>query len=105
EPRIADPKIVDCLPREYIEKNLVFPLFKIRHTLTVAVTEPTNLFLIDELKAQTDLEIQVVATSSKDVRRMITTLPDSKTSVIDVIIDDNTPAEVTLIDTAVAATG
>src|SRR6266446_5405903 len=30
EPRIADPKIVDCLPRDYIEKHVVFPLFKIR---------------------------------------------------------------------------
>ena len=38
EPRIADPRIVDVLPREYIEKNLVFPLFRIRGTLTVAVT-------------------------------------------------------------------
>src|SRR5678815_455191 len=34
EPRIADPKMVECLPRDYIEKHLVFPLFKIRHTLT-----------------------------------------------------------------------
>ncbi len=49
EPRLADPKIVDVLPREYIEKNLVLPLFVIRGALTVAVTEPTNLFLIDEL--------------------------------------------------------
>src|SRR5689334_19214770 len=38
EPRIADPKIVDCLPREFIEKHLVFPLFKVRGSLTVAVT-------------------------------------------------------------------
>src|SRR3954471_8179682 len=101
EPRIADPRIVDCLPREYVEKNLVFPLFKIRGTLTVAVTEPTNLFLLDELHALTSLEVQVVATSAKDVRRMITTLPDSKTFVIDDIIDDNAQAEVTLIETAV----
>src|SRR5260221_10497083 len=35
EPRIADPRIVDVLSREYIEKNLVFPLFRIRGTLTV----------------------------------------------------------------------
>src|SRR4029453_7789726 len=76
EPRIADPRIVDCLPRDYIEKNLVFPLFKIRGTLTVAVTEPTNLFLLDELHALTNLEVQVVATSAKDVRGMTTTLPD-----------------------------
>src|SRR5438874_3983572 len=101
EPRIADPKIVDCLPREFIEKNLVFPLFKIRQTLTVAVTEPTNLFLLDELAAITSLEVHVVATSAKDIRRMITTLPDSKTFVIDDIIDDNTQADVTLIESAI----
>src|SRR5215471_826965 len=105
EPRIADPRIVDCLPREYIEKHLVFPLFKIRNTLTVAVTEPTNLFLIDELKAYTNLEIQVVATSAKDVRRMITTLPDSKTFIIDDIIEDDAKAEVTLIETAIEDIG
>jgi type IV pilus assembly protein PilB len=101
EPRIADPRTVECLPREYIEKHLVFPLYKIRTTLTVAVTEPTNLFLIDELHALTGLEVQVVATSAKDIRRMITTMPDSKTFVIDDIIDDNAQAEVTLIENVI----
>jgi type IV pilus assembly protein PilB len=101
EPRLADPKAIDVLPREYIEKNLVFPLYKIRHTLTVAVCEPTNLFLIDELRSLTGSEVQVVATSAKDIRRMITTLPDSKTFVIDDIIEDNAQAEVTLIETAI----
>ena len=105
EPRLADPKALDVLPREYIEKNLVFPLFKIRHTLTVAVCEPTNLFLIDELKSLTGLEVQVVATTAKDIRRMITTLPDSKTFVIDDIIEDSAQAEVTLIETAIEDIG
>src|SRR5207244_8791007 len=44
---------------------------------------------------------QVVATSAKDVRRMITTLPDSKTFIIDDIIDDDAKADVTLIETAI----
>ena len=101
EPRIADPKAVEVIPREYIEKNLVFPLFKVRHSLTVAVTEPTNLFLVDELRSLTSLDILVVAASAKDIRRMITTLPDSKTFVIDDIIEDNAQAEVTLIETAI----
>ena len=98
EPRIADPRIVDVLPREYIEKNLVFPLFRIRGTLTVAVTEPSNLFLIDEIRGLTHLDVQIVSTTSKDVRRMITTLPDSKTFVIDDIIDGNQQGDVTLIE-------
>ena len=48
--RLFDPKIVDVLPREYIEKNLVLPLFVVREVLTIAVSEPSNLFLIDEIR-------------------------------------------------------
>jgi type IV pilus assembly protein PilB len=101
EPRLADPKIVDVLPREYIEKNLVFPLFKIRGVLTVALSEPTNLFLLDEMSRATNLQVQVVVASPKDIRRMITTLPDSKTFVIDDIIEDHDQSEVTLIETTI----
>src|SRR5688572_24871755 len=34
--RLYDPKIFDVMPREYVEKNLVFPLFCVRDVLTVA---------------------------------------------------------------------
>src|SRR5260370_34277956 len=47
ETRLYDPKIVDLLPREYIEANLLRPLFLVRETLTRAVAEPSNFFLID----------------------------------------------------------
>ncbi|MDX1944637.1 MAG: ATPase, T2SS/T4P/T4SS family [Pirellulaceae bacterium] len=105
DPRLADLKAVEVLPREFIEKHLVFPLFKIRHTLTAAVCEPTNLFLIDEVRGLTGLDVQVVAASAKDIRRMITTLPDSKTFVIDDIIDDSAQADVTLIESSIEDIG
>ncbi|MEQ8788105.1 MAG: ATPase, T2SS/T4P/T4SS family [Pirellulaceae bacterium] len=105
ESRLFDQKIVDVLPREYIEKNLVLPLFVIRKVLTIAVAEPANMFLIDELRSLTEMEVQIVATSSKDIRRMITTLPDSKVFVIDDIIEDSDQAEVTLIEEAIEDIG
>ncbi|MBC8356499.1 MAG: Flp pilus assembly complex ATPase component TadA [Planctomycetes bacterium] len=101
EARLCDPKITDLLTREYIERHLVFPLFCIRNVLTVAVSEPSNLFLIDELRNQTEKEIQIVAASTKDIRRMITNLPDSKVFVIDDIIEDSDQTEVTLIENAI----
>jgi type IV pilus assembly protein PilB len=101
EARLADPKVIDLVPRDFIERNLVFPLFKIRDKLFVAITEPANLYLVDELRAVTKLDIEIVASSSKDVRRMITTLPDSKTFVIEDIIEDNEAGEVTLIESAI----
>jgi type IV pilus assembly protein PilB len=105
EARMYDPKVVDILPREYIEKNLVLPLFLVREVLTVAVTEPSNLFLIEEMKNTTGKEVQIVASAAKDIRRMITTLPDSKVFVIDDIIEDSDQADITLIEEAIEDIG
>jgi type IV pilus assembly protein PilB len=73
--RMYDAKIVDILSRDYIEKQLVLPLYKIRDVLTVAVAEPSNLFQIDELSSLTGLEIQIVASTTKDIRRRSRTCP------------------------------
>ena len=103
--RLFDLKIIDVLPREYVEKNLVLPLFLVRGVLTVAVSEPSNLFLIDEIRGLTNTQVQIVAASPKDIRRMITTLPNSKVFVIDDIIEDSDTADVTLIEEAIEDIG
>ena len=105
EARLHDPKVVDVLPREYIENNLVLPLFVVRGTLTVAVSEPSNLFLIDEIKSLSNLDVQIVAATPKDIRRMFTNLPNSKVFVIDDIIEDSDSADVTLIEEAIEDIG
>ena len=105
EVRLHDPRTLELISREYIEKNLVFPLFCVRDVLTVAVTEPANLFLVDELKRITGKEIQIVATSAKDIRRMISTLPDASVFVLDDIIDADQTSEVTLIEEAIEDLG
>ncbi|MFZ5832767.1 MAG: GspE/PulE family protein, partial [Planctomycetota bacterium] len=99
--RLMDLRVVDVLPREYIEQNLVLPLFKVRGVLTVAVSEPSNVFLIDEISQMAKAEVQIVAASAKDLRRMITSLPNSKVFVIDDIIEDSDQANVTLIENAI----
>jgi type IV pilus assembly protein PilB len=103
--RLFDPKIVDVLPREYVENNLVLPLFVVRGVLTIAVSEPSNLFLIDEIRCLSNLQVQIVAATPKDIRRMITTLPNSKVFVIDDIIEDSDTADVTLIEEAIEDIG
>jgi len=99
DPRLMDPGVVELLPRAYIEENLVLPLFCVEGTLTVAVTEPSNLFLVDEIATLTNLKVQVVVTTTRDARRALTNLPNSKVFVIDDIIEDH-DADVTLIEDA-----
>ena len=102
ESRLFDSKIVDALPREFIEKHTVLPLFKVRNTLTVAVTEPTNVFLVEQLREVTKCEIQVAIAAAKDIRRMVQTyLPNERVFVIDDIIDDARDDAVKLIEASV----
>jgi len=103
--RLNDPKVVDVLPREYIENNLVLPLFVVRNVLTIAVAEPSNLYLLDEIGSLAKMEIQIVAATAKDIRRLITALPNSKVFVIDDIIEDSERADVELIENAIEDIG
>jgi type IV pilus assembly protein PilB len=103
--RLFDPRVADVLPREYVENNLVLPLFVVRGVLTIAVPEPSNLFLIEEIRSLSGLEVQIVAATTKDIRRMITSLPNSKVFVIDDIIEDSEAADVTLIEEAIEDIG
>ncbi len=105
ESRLHDPRTLELISRDYIEKNLIFPLFCVRDVLTVAVTEPANVFLIDELERLTGKRVQIVATSAKDIRRMISTLPDASVFVLDDIIDPNQTSEITLIEEAIEDLG
>jgi len=106
EARLFDPAIVDVLPREYIETNMVMPLFIVRDTLTIAVSEPSNLFLIEEVRGLAGMmQVQIVAATPKDIRRMITTLPNSTVFVIDDIIEDSDGNDVTLIEEAIEDIG
>jgi type IV pilus assembly protein PilB len=101
ELRLCDQKTAELLPREFIENNLVMPLFSVRGVLTLAVSEPSNLFLIEEVEKLTHLRVQTVVATAKDIRRMITSLPNSKVFVIDDIIEDSRTGDVTLIEEAV----
>ena len=102
ETRLFDPKAVELLPREFIEKHCVLPLFKLRDTLTVAVAEPSDVFLLDRLKSVARCEVQLAIASARDIRRMLQTyLPDSQVFVIDDIIDDVQSDAVELIEDSI----
>lgn len=100
--RLFDAKIADVLPRDVIEKHTVLPLFRVRNTLTVAVSEPTNVFLVEQLAEVAKCEIQIVIAAAKDIRRMVQTyLPNERVFVIDDIIDDAKEDAVKLIEASV----
>lgn len=83
-PRLADPKVVSVLPREFLEREQVLPLFLVEGMLTVAVVEPANLFLLDEVRRLTGHKVQPVAATAADIAATLRAyLPDGKSFVVD----------------------
>ena len=106
ENRLFDQKLFDTFPREFIDKNTILPLFRVQDVLTVAVAEPTNVFLIDQLRDIARCEVQIAIASARDIRRMIQTyVPNTRVFVIDDIIDANSSDAVELIEESVEDIG
>jgi type IV pilus assembly protein PilB len=98
-PKICDAKAIEILPREFLEEYIVLPLFKVYDVLTVAVSEPTNVFLIDEIERISGCKVQIVCATTKDIKATLQTyLPAANVFVIDDIIDDEGLDDFTLIE-------
>ncbi|MFA6133700.1 MAG: ATPase, T2SS/T4P/T4SS family [Phycisphaerae bacterium] len=98
-PRIADPKVIEILPREFMDKHRVMPLFKVRNRLTLAVNEPANVFLMEEVGRITGCEVLVVCATAKDIHATLENhLPSANIFVIDEIFDDAAPSDLSLIE-------
>jgi len=98
-PKICDAKMFEILPREFLEEHIVLPLFKVQDVLTVAVSEPTNVFLIDEIERISGCKAQIVCATVKDIKATLQTyLPAANVFVIDDIIDEEGLEDFTLIE-------
>jgi len=98
-PRICDPAVVEILPRDFLEEHTVLPLFKVHDSLTIAVSEPSNVFLIDEIQRLSNCKVQIVCATVKDIRAtMQAYMPAANVFVIDDIIDDAALEDFTLIE-------
>jgi len=98
-PRVADPKVISLLPRDFLEKHQVLPLFLVEGVLTVAVPEPANVFLLEEIERVGGHPAQVVAATARDIKTTLQAyLPDDRVFVIHDIIDEVEPQEFKLIE-------
>jgi len=105
-PKICDAKTIEILPRQFLEEHTVLPLFKVGDVLTVAVSEPTNVFLMDEIERISGCKVQVVCATTKDIKATIQTyLPAANVFVIDDIIEDEGLEDFALIEKCTADIG
>src|SRR5436305_3274355 len=68
---LIDPPVLKLIGAEEAERLLAMPMFKVRGTLTVAMTEPQALPKIDRLRELTGCKIRTVLALEANIREYI----------------------------------
>jgi type IV pilus assembly protein PilB len=97
--KLADPKVVELIARDFLEEHKLLPLFLIRGVLTIAISEPANLFLFEEVQRLTGYDVQIVAATGTEIDAALRAyLPAANVFVIDDIYEDIDDADFSVIE-------
>lgn len=66
-----DSEVIQLLPEDLMRKYHVFPLKKTTNKLTLAMADPMNVFVIDEVQLRTKSVIRPVFALKKDIEKAI----------------------------------
>jgi len=87
-----DQNLADFISEKYARENLVLPLFADEGSLAVAMNDPSNVFLIDNLKMMTGLEIQPFIASKSQLLLALDNFYSKKNMLEEVVsekVDEN----------------
>ncbi len=66
-----DPAVIKLIPSETAQKYQIVPLCRAGATLTIAMTDPTNVFAMDDIKFMTGYNVEPVVASERAVLEAI----------------------------------
>jgi type IV pilus assembly protein PilB len=66
-----DQSLLDILPLNLVQQHLIVPVKKTASRLTLAMVDPTNASLLDELRFRTGLHITPMVATESDIRTTI----------------------------------
>ncbi|OGX33533.1 MAG: hypothetical protein A3C36_01600 [Omnitrophica WOR_2 bacterium RIFCSPHIGHO2_02_FULL_52_10] len=66
-----DPELQEIVPERVARQYTIIPLSVLDYTLTIALSDPFNIFLIDDLKSITGKEIDIVMSTHTSIMKAI----------------------------------
>lgn len=67
----VQPEILKLLPKKMVEQHCVLPLSQFGTVLTVAMADPMNTIMLEDIQLKTGFEVRPVLASEKDIREAI----------------------------------
>jgi len=68
-----DPSVLKLIPIEIARKYLIVPVARVGATLTIAMADPSNVFVIDDVKFMTGYNVEVVVSSESSILHTVST--------------------------------
>ena len=82
-----DAAVIKVIPPEIVQKYQMVPVNRAGATLIVAVSDPSNLFALEDIKFMTGYNIEMVVASERDIKSAIDKYYDQSASLADVMGD------------------
>jgi type IV pilus assembly protein PilB len=83
-----DPEIIKLVPKDVAEKHLVIPVNRAGPSLIVAMSDPSNIYAVDDLKFLTGYNIEPVVASEVSIREAIETYYAERTQSLEEIVGE-----------------
>src|SRR5215813_6831780 len=83
-----DPEIIKLVPKDVAEKHLVIPVNRAGPSLIVAMSDPSNIYAVDDLKFLTGYNIEPVVASEVSVREAIEKYYAERTQSLEEIVGE-----------------
>ena len=96
--RELEPKIVNLVPADFASKHLVLPIERVGRRLTVAMVDPTNLTVIDDLKFITRFDVEPVIAGEYSLRTAIERHYEVATARLGDLLEELEEQEVELLE-------
>ena len=95
KPEDVDREAFDKLSLKYIKESLLMPVEFKENTLVVATVDPTNVFAIDDVKRQTEMDIEIIVCSKEDIEAVCDEFDENKFDYdVDDLLSDMSEIEV-----------
>ncbi|HQJ16058.1 MAG TPA: ATPase, T2SS/T4P/T4SS family, partial [Candidatus Omnitrophota bacterium] len=66
---IVDPAVIKLIPESFARKYKLLPVFVVENDLTVAMVDPSNLYVIDEIQRMTKMQVNPVLADEIEVHK------------------------------------
>ncbi len=97
--KVSDPAVLETIPSDFQDQQCVLPLFLVNGKLTLAVAEPANVFIVEEVTRLTGHTVQLVAATAKDIKAtLLAHATGDHDLAIDDLIDDIEEEDFTLVE-------